>query len=594
VSKKITQQQLTGQLGINLIEKIVLDMGFVWRQTGMDAGIDGQIEIRNADTSALCGKLLHVQSKATAGHFRSEDDRSFVFRCRVADLEYWRGMNTPVLLILSRPETAEAYWICIQEYLSRGGTKTVRFNKVSDRFDVSAKLQLERLFETEAAKMITANSTSEVARSGANEDQPVLSIPYGRDIRLDPSSRRHHPQDGSDVGTTSTAILFLHSQTSIQQQYHATLQKTIQDSTGLSTVVDEVAPMHAGLSQKLLTSAQYQQDWDKLVICQLDEHCLPSFDEDPLLRRFASRSRLLEDFDVPSIRVGGPSNGWSYVAPYYINPSVLALRCDLVDAEAVTSWRSIISVCNAWQKVHPGAVAFDFASSYDEDFNCLFLEILVCVVERGGTLESVYANWITLPEAVEAALMLRELCRPAHLARAYEGTRIPSLMLAPEAIVWRHWYSTFAELALSLPWDQRETVVVAPLPGGINLAGEWYLAVPRRSAALDYAIEIVQELTKPAAELERLICGVGLPTRPSFYNVASPKVGDWRLAIGDLAINTPALRSLIGNAILRSSFRSYASISVSLARHLRRIVELPEEEWGVMQDRIRAILQNVG
>ena len=51
MTKKIHNNSMTGQKGINLIEKIVLEMGFVWYPTGgMEAGIDGTIEIRNPQT----------------------------------------------------------------------------------------------------------------------------------------------------------------------------------------------------------------------------------------------------------------------------------------------------------------------------------------------------------------------------------------------------------------------------------------------------------------------------------------------------------------------------------------------------------------
>jgi hypothetical protein len=73
MAKKIHKNSMTGQSGINLIEKIVLDMGFVWRATDvMDAGIDGTIEIRNPDTGAMTNNILQVQSKAKDAQFTAE------------------------------------------------------------------------------------------------------------------------------------------------------------------------------------------------------------------------------------------------------------------------------------------------------------------------------------------------------------------------------------------------------------------------------------------------------------------------------------------------------------------------------------------
>ncbi len=42
-AKKIHKNSLLGQRGINLIERRVLEMGFIWYPTGsVEAGIDGQ------------------------------------------------------------------------------------------------------------------------------------------------------------------------------------------------------------------------------------------------------------------------------------------------------------------------------------------------------------------------------------------------------------------------------------------------------------------------------------------------------------------------------------------------------------------------
>jgi hypothetical protein len=45
--KFITQNQMTGQTGVNLIERTVLEMGYTWNPTSgtTDAGMDGFIEI---------------------------------------------------------------------------------------------------------------------------------------------------------------------------------------------------------------------------------------------------------------------------------------------------------------------------------------------------------------------------------------------------------------------------------------------------------------------------------------------------------------------------------------------------------------------
>jgi hypothetical protein len=59
--KKIHQNSLRGQEGINIIEVAVLKMGFVWSQRGaVEAGIDGTIEIRAPDTGDMFHSIIRV------------------------------------------------------------------------------------------------------------------------------------------------------------------------------------------------------------------------------------------------------------------------------------------------------------------------------------------------------------------------------------------------------------------------------------------------------------------------------------------------------------------------------------------------------
>jgi len=88
--KFITQNQITGQKGINLIERAVLEMGYSWNPTSgaNDAGIDGTIEIRDPQTDEAKNLILQVQSKATEVDFENETASSFVYRVREQDLDY--------------------------------------------------------------------------------------------------------------------------------------------------------------------------------------------------------------------------------------------------------------------------------------------------------------------------------------------------------------------------------------------------------------------------------------------------------------------------------------------------------------------------
>jgi hypothetical protein len=141
--KRILEQSLIGQRGINLIERRVLDLGFLWHATsGLEAGIDGWIELRDPGTGEMLGGQILVQSKATEAEFQGETDSSLEYLCSERDLAYWLSGSTAVALIYSRPSTDEAYWVSIKECFrdpARRKTRKVHFDKKRDRFDGSAR-----------------------------------------------------------------------------------------------------------------------------------------------------------------------------------------------------------------------------------------------------------------------------------------------------------------------------------------------------------------------------------------------------------------------------------------------------------------------
>ena len=138
-TKKIHSSSIIGQQGINLIEKRVLDMGFIWYPTGaIEAGIDGIIEIRDPNSGEVYNSIIQVQSKATLNPFQAETSDSFHYLCDENHLDYWLKGNAPVILIVSRPSTDEAYWISIKHYFkdpTRRKNRKILFNKNKDNFD---------------------------------------------------------------------------------------------------------------------------------------------------------------------------------------------------------------------------------------------------------------------------------------------------------------------------------------------------------------------------------------------------------------------------------------------------------------------------
>jgi hypothetical protein len=113
-------------------------MGFVWRPTStLDTGIDGEIELRDTGTGEMSGLIVKVQSKAVS-RFENETDMGFDYSPSRKDVEYWLKHNVPVILIVSRPSTSEAYWLPVRETTGQVRQLRFRYNKADHRLDESA------------------------------------------------------------------------------------------------------------------------------------------------------------------------------------------------------------------------------------------------------------------------------------------------------------------------------------------------------------------------------------------------------------------------------------------------------------------------
>lgn len=124
-------------------------MGFLWYPTGgLEVGIDGHIEIRDSETGEVTNATLRVQSKATKEPLGADGSDTFDFVCDQRDIDYWMKGTAPVILVRSRPDTEEAYWVSIKEYFAEPKTRKSRkitFTKKRDRFDATAKDRIRHL-----------------------------------------------------------------------------------------------------------------------------------------------------------------------------------------------------------------------------------------------------------------------------------------------------------------------------------------------------------------------------------------------------------------------------------------------------------------
>jgi hypothetical protein len=147
-TKKFPKTATIERRGIALCESVVTDMGFVWREKGVDLGIDGEIEL--IDAGSAMGRVLWVQCKAQhdATPFPGENDRGFTYTCRQVDINYWLSGTAEVLLVCAHPESREAWFKHVHSWFrdpARLRDRKVHFDKAADRFDASAARRLLEL-----------------------------------------------------------------------------------------------------------------------------------------------------------------------------------------------------------------------------------------------------------------------------------------------------------------------------------------------------------------------------------------------------------------------------------------------------------------
>jgi hypothetical protein len=142
--KKIGRSDIIGQRGMAHIEAVVLSMGFMFYPTGgVEAGIDGFIELRDEETGAVGNLLVQVQGKSTERQrLQAETEDSFEFPCSEVDISYWMQGTAPVLFVVVLPERGVAYWKSIKSWFSdpdRLKSRKIIFDKKADLFTREAK-----------------------------------------------------------------------------------------------------------------------------------------------------------------------------------------------------------------------------------------------------------------------------------------------------------------------------------------------------------------------------------------------------------------------------------------------------------------------
>lgn len=391
--------------------------------------------------------------------------------------------------------------------------------------------------------------------------------------------------------------LLLHVETDMQQRYNDRFLDILKGVLSHEIKVESQDVFEVKGSRRLAKSSSV----DELQIIQLDEFQVPdmaiSGKQDTTLHNFPTSlwyGREWGDF-MPVLVNRVRSNQRFFAIPYYENIALLAYRnSDSRITEAVKSWGNLSEECVKWEEENEDTTSlfFDYPHVSKENYNSLFFEIFLSLQEdyealktKPGSNRFNLYKWLHAPTILEAAKIFRRLCRRSYFLRFngglsnYKSDDIKkNIQVDPQAIVWRHWYTTLNQTMANLTLEERKNISIAPLPSHITVAGEWYLAVPSYSAAPNVGLEVIKLLTSHEAEIDRMLSGVGLPTRQTFYEHETEKSFAQIPISPYLSMSIADLSKIISNAFRRSNIDGYALFSPILAYHLQRIIEIPEDD----------------
>lgn len=186
--KRIDRSAHTGDGGIALIHQRVYAMGHVWHERKTDAGIDGEVEIRDPVTGEVANRLVLVQSKASDRAFPGETDTGFYYRVEQRDVDGWMAAANPVIVVCSHPRIGEAWWAHVQAQFAdpaRRASRRLEFSKHAQRFDASAAARLRDLADPSGRAVVpSAEHRQEVLTSNLLQVQvPTIIYSSRTDIR---------------------------------------------------------------------------------------------------------------------------------------------------------------------------------------------------------------------------------------------------------------------------------------------------------------------------------------------------------------------------------------------------------------------------
>jgi hypothetical protein len=159
-----------------------------------------------------------------------------------------------------------------------------------------------------------------------------------------------------------------------------------------------------------------------------------------------------------------------------------------------------------------------------------------------------------------------------------------SIYRTKRAIIWRHWYSTFRQMAAEIGRGKGQLnpgLTLLRLPGGVWTSGDWHLAILEGSVGVRQGIEIILDkfVNRPNGIL-LMTKGVGLPPFKDFYTDGS------ELLLTGVAPRWFSSYVEGNNVIYRSMLKDYKKIAPLLMYYLASIVRDREEAGRDLAEKI--------
>lgn len=141
--------QRQGQVGVNVVERLVLEMGWRWQQLDAtnDDGVDGLIFVEAAGIPT--GQVIFVQVKCHSSHHDEQGRICVGFKRKglARNFEKWRRVVGAAILVHVCPEAPyEAHWVNLLEPGVVEGTRV--YVPVGSRFTIEAADNLQKLCGT--------------------------------------------------------------------------------------------------------------------------------------------------------------------------------------------------------------------------------------------------------------------------------------------------------------------------------------------------------------------------------------------------------------------------------------------------------------